>query len=74
MRSRFWLGRPEICGSRKHDPRNWVLRSRLFQKMAMPTSNIGRELLVHCAMEMNHLAGFLPELYSLYNPTNEGQS
>jgi hypothetical protein len=23
----------------------------------------GRNLLVHCAQEMNHLAGFLPELY-----------
>jgi hypothetical protein len=26
----------------------------------------GRDLLVHCAQEMNHLAGFLPELYEAF--------
>jgi hypothetical protein len=25
-----------------------------------------RNLLVHCAQEMNHLAGFLPELYEAF--------
>jgi hypothetical protein len=25
-----------------------------------------RNLLVHCAQEMNHLAGFLPELYEQF--------
>jgi hypothetical protein len=24
------------------------------------------DLLVHCAQEMNHLAGFLPELYEAF--------
>jgi hypothetical protein len=27
---------------------------------------MARNLLVHCAQEMNHLAGFLPELYELF--------
>jgi hypothetical protein len=26
----------------------------------------GRNLLVHCAQEMNHLAGLLPELYEVF--------
>ncbi len=30
-----------------------------------PETN-GRNLLVHCAQEMNHLAGFLPELYEVF--------
>ncbi len=73
MRSRFWLGRPEISGSRPGDPRNWLLRSRWFQRLAMPR-NLGQDMLVHCAMEMNHLAGFLPELYDLYHPLARGTS
>jgi hypothetical protein len=72
MRSRFWLGRPEISGSRGGDPRNWLLRSPWFQRMAMPR-NLGQDMLVHCAMEMNHLASFLPELYGLYHPDAEGR-
>lgn len=28
-----------------------------------------RDLLVHCAQEMNHLAGFLPELYDRFGNT-----
>ena len=73
MRSRFWLGRPEISGSRRNDPRNWLLRSRWFQRMAMP-GNLGRDMVVHCAMEMNHLASFLPQLYALYHPNAQDES
>ena len=29
---------------------------------------MGRDMTVHCAMEMNHLAGFLPALYADYHP------
>ncbi|CAN0587619.1 unnamed protein product, partial [Ectocarpus sp. 12 AP-2014] len=67
MRSRFWLGAPQISGSRRNDPRNWFLRTRLFQSLALP-KNLATEMVVHCGMEMNHLAGFLPDLYALYNP------
>lgn len=66
MRSRFWLGRAEVTGSRRNDPRNWLLRTRLFRRLVMPNS-LGRDMLTHCAMEMNHLAGFLPDLYALYH-------
>jgi hypothetical protein len=73
MRSRFWLGPPEISGSRNSDPRNWLLRSRLLQRIVMP-ADLGRDMLEHCAMEMNHLAGFLPRLYELYHPKSNDHS
>ena len=66
MRSRFWLGRAMVTGSREQDPRNWLLRTRLFERLTMPAT-LGRDMLTHCAMEMNHLASFLPELYALYH-------
>lgn len=72
MRSRFWLGRPEVSGSKSNDPRNWLLRSRLFQRLALP-ANLGHDMVVHCAMEMNHLASFLPELHAVYHPETEGK-
>ena len=73
MRSRFWLGRPEISGSRRGNPRNWLLRSRWFQRLALP-HNLGHDMLEHCAMEMNHLARLLPELYGLYHSDGQVQS
>ena len=39
----------------------------LVSKHAAP-DHLGRDMVVHCAMEMNHLAGFLPELYADYHP------
>lgn len=73
MRSRFWVGKPEVRGGRKNDPRNWLLGSRWLRRLAAP-SDLGPELLVHCAMEMNHLASFLPDLYAMYHPDAGGQS
>jgi hypothetical protein len=29
--------------------------------------HLGRDMLVHCGMEMHHLAGFLPDLYGDYH-------
>jgi hypothetical protein len=66
MRSRFWVGPPQVRGSRPGDPRNWILGSRLVQRLATP-GDVARDLLVHCAMEMNHLASFLPDLYAIYH-------
>ena len=37
-------------------------------KFAPLTDNMGMELLVHCAQEMNHLAGILPEIYARFGP------
>jgi len=67
MRSRFWLGKPEIKNSKRHDLRNSVLGSKLFRRLLLP-KDIGAAMLVHCGMEMNHLAGFLPDLYDDYHP------
>lgn len=67
MRSRFWLGKPEVSGSRKSDLRNRILGSRWLLQLAVPSS-LGPAMLVHCGMEMNHLAGFLPDLYADYHP------
>jgi len=66
MRSRFWVGKPELRGNRKNGLPNRLLGSRFVRRRAAPP-NMGADLLVHCGMEMNHLAGFLPELYAEYH-------
>ena len=45
-----------------------IAKSRAVARRAVPMSQ-GRDMVVHCAMEMNHLASFLPELYADYHPT-----
>ena len=67
MRSRFWLGKPEVLGSRDDDLRNKVLGAAWIRRLLVPR-DLGRDMVLHCAMEMNHLARFLPELYALYHP------
>ncbi len=63
MRSRFYLNVP---GTRAYDP---VGAACAFQRgISLPRSMVfdrrfGAALLRHCGEEMNHLAGFLPELY-----------
>ncbi len=67
MRSRFWIG-----------GRNVALRAlpgalgraigALAGRLQPPTETQIRELMVHDAQEMNHLAGFLPELYAAFGP------
>jgi hypothetical protein len=73
MRSRFWLGKPEIKGSGERDIRNRLLGSSFFKSRVLP-ADLGRDMLVHCAMEMNHLASFLPGLYADYHPAEETSS
>lgn len=67
MRSRFWLGVPEVLGSSKDDLRNKLLGSAVVRRLLVPRT-LGRDMVVHCAMEMNHLARFLPQLFMLYHP------
>ena len=38
------------------------LNTRIVRKKVLP-GLLGEALLIHCAEEMNHLAGFLPELF-----------
>jgi hypothetical protein len=67
MRSRFWLGGIEIQGGRAAGLLNPLAGSRFAARRAAPDA-LGRDMVVHCAMEMNHLAGFLPDLYADYHP------
>ncbi len=68
MRSRFWLGDIAV---RESVPASGLLNrvagSPLLSRRAVPLT-LGRDMVVHCAMEMNHLAGFLPDLYADYHP------
>lgn len=66
MRSRFWLGRVEIEGIPAAGVLSKIAGSRFVAKRAVPISQ-GRDMVVHCGMEMNHLASFLPELYADYH-------
>lgn len=66
MRSRFWLGKPKLEVLSPRNPLNRLLGSKaLSARLVSP--NLGRDMLVHCGMEMHHLAGFLPELYADYH-------
>ena len=63
MRSRFWLGEAHLRVLPEKNPIDRVLRTRLLRRMLMP-ERLGRNLLIHCAEEMNHLASFLPTLFA----------
>lgn len=66
MRSRFWLGSIETNSSLIKSLLSRTIGSRSVLKHALPIST-GRDLVVHCAAEMNHLASFLPALYRDYH-------
>lgn len=59
MRSRFWMGGTHIGARKGNRLVDSVIRPFAARQLPDP-----RDLLVHCAQEMNHLAGFLPELYA----------
>ncbi|RDH80374.1 hypothetical protein DVS77_00745 [Mycolicibacterium moriokaense] len=63
MRSRFWMGGRHVgvranLANRATDA---VVRPVAARQLPDP-----RDLLVHCAQEMNHLAGFLPALFDRF--------
>jgi hypothetical protein len=58
MRSRFWMGGRHVAVRRGNRLADAAVRPVAARQLPDP-----RDLLVHCAQEMNHLAGFLPELY-----------
>jgi len=68
MRSRFWLGSPSL---KSLPPENFVNKTMGAKFIAKHAASLemGRDMVVHCAMEMNHLASFLPDLYNDYHPT-----
>ncbi|WP_232067741.1 DAPG hydrolase family protein [Mycolicibacterium tokaiense] len=62
MRSRFWMGGPYIGVRQGNRLVNSAIRPIAARQLPHP-----RDLLVHCAQEMNHLAGFLPELFHRFS-------
>jgi len=66
MRSRFWLAKPELRGTSRGNPINRLLASSLLVNRILG-QDLGRDMIVHCGMEMNHLASFLPALYADYH-------
>jgi hypothetical protein len=58
---RFWTGR-SLVGVRHGN----LLADSLVRPVAARQLPDPRDLLVHCAQEMNHLAGFLPELHARF--------
>lgn len=65
MRSRFWMGGPHIAVRRVPGAASKALRPIASRIPGNPETN-GRNLLLHFAQEMNHLAGFLPDLYEAF--------
>lgn len=66
MRSRFWLGKPESPRIPKNPFVDRIVGSEfLFKRLVR--QDLGRDMVVHCGMEMNHLATFLPALYAEYH-------
>ena len=63
MRSRFWLAKPEFTGPFAKGLITKIINSKFVKKRLMP-QDLGRDMIVHCGMEMNHLASFLPALYA----------
>ncbi|MBW2726419.1 MAG: hypothetical protein JRE71_18725 [Deltaproteobacteria bacterium] len=66
MRSRFWLAKPEIKGVGRESLLGRLVSSDFVVKRIVDP-DLGRDMVVHCGMEMNHLASFLPALYSDYH-------
>ena len=65
MRSRFWMGGPHIAVRNAPGVASKTLRP-IASRVIDTSEATARNLLVHCAQEMNHLAGFLPELYESF--------
>jgi len=62
MRSRFWIGGAQVAGRHANLLINKMIRPAVARLAPDP-----RDLMVHCAQEMNHLAGFLPDLYDRFS-------
>ena len=61
MRSRFWMGGPYVAVRGGFRLADHVVRPLAGRQLPEP-----RDLMVHCAQEMNHLAGFLPDLHAQF--------
>jgi hypothetical protein len=61
MRSRFWMGGRHVSPRKGNRLTDAAIRPVAAHQLPHP-----RDLMVHCAQEMNHLAGFLPALYDRF--------
>ncbi len=70
LRSRFWLGKPRFDGLPRMD---WLERALARSGLVslQHGGDLGRDMVIHCALEMSHLAGFLPALHRDYHPADE---
>jgi hypothetical protein len=64
MRSRFWMGGRHVSLRKGNRLADAAIRPVAARQLPRP-----RDLMVHCAQEMNHLAGFLPALYDRFAET-----
>lgn len=71
MRSRFWLGGPHLAVRGAPGVASRAARPLAARVLGVSASR-ARDLLVHCAQEMNHLAGFLPDLYREFRTDRPG--
>jgi hypothetical protein len=65
MRSRFWMGGKHIAVRKAPGVASKAVRP-IASRILGDSAASGRNLIVHCAQEMNHLAGFLPDLYAAF--------
>ncbi|CAM2861317.1 hypothetical protein BST27_07415 [Mycobacterium intermedium] len=65
MRSRFWMGGSHIAVRKAPGVASKAVRP-IAARILGDSATSGRNLIVHCAQEMNHLAGFLPQLYEAF--------
>lgn len=65
MRSRFWMGGSQIAVRKAPGVASKAVRP-IAARILGDSATSGRNLIVHCAQEMNHLAGFLPQLYQAF--------
>lgn len=62
MRSRFWLGGRHFAVRGAKPLLGRIVRPVAGRMLGTSISS-ARDLMVHCAQEMNHLAALLPALY-----------
>lgn len=67
MRTRIWIGGDNVRPVSMPGAIGGVLGRAAYRLQAMTSAQI-HELIVHDNHEMNHLAGFLPELYAAFGP------
>lgn len=65
MRSRFWFGGPHVAG--RGGPLSQI-QATLAKTLNRFTDRDARNLVSHCAQEMQHLATFLPALHAEFAP------